>query len=564
MEKAHKILLTVLLAWLAPFAASAATLYVSPASGSYGLEGTFSVNVYASSLDQAMNATSATIAFPPDKLEVTTLSKEGSIFSLWIQEPTISNADGVINFKGVVLNPGYMGAAGKILTVTFKAKAISTAAVNFSSARVLANDGKGTDILKGTIGATYGITAVAAVPAPSAGTPEAPRVSSSTHPNPDGWYAATDAKFSWPVPNGSTAARLLIDKTPDASPIIEYSPPISSWEMSDLANGVWYFNAQLGNTSGWGAITSFRLRIDTEKPSRFELTEVPRPDLTEPKATFVLDAFDSLSGIDHYDVSVDGGVPESWKDDGSHRYVTKVLAPGKHALAAAAIDQAGNSLSANAEFVIEALEPPSISVWTSRGGASPIIVQGSTFPDSQVVVWIKHGGEELSSAETRSGADGKFTFTTDGGLPAGAYQAWAKVTDPRGAKSGPSEKVGVTVVPEAGIAVALASPWAASLAAVLLAALIALGVAVLFARRKATDLKRRVQKKAQKAILALRPAFDTLQKDIRRRIGALEKKKGRRMLTEKEERLLEQLKINLDAAKSAIRKKIEDIKRKMK
>jgi len=60
-----------------PATVQAATLYFSPSSGSHAVGDTFSVNVYVSSADQAMNAASGIITFPQDKLEVTSLSKTG-------------------------------------------------------------------------------------------------------------------------------------------------------------------------------------------------------------------------------------------------------------------------------------------------------------------------------------------------------------------------------------------------------------------------------------------------------------------------------------------------------
>src|SRR3989338_2191742 len=62
--------------------ANAASIYLSPSSGSYEVGKTFSVNVYASSVDQAMNAASGIISFSQDKLEIISISKSGSIISL--------------------------------------------------------------------------------------------------------------------------------------------------------------------------------------------------------------------------------------------------------------------------------------------------------------------------------------------------------------------------------------------------------------------------------------------------------------------------------------------------
>ncbi|KKT44963.1 MAG: hypothetical protein UW34_C0006G0003 [Parcubacteria group bacterium GW2011_GWA2_44_15] len=224
MEKTQKIKSIVSLVFAAvifaalPAVASAATLYFSPSSGSHAVGTTFSAGIYVSSADQAMNAASGVISFPSDKLEVTSLSKTGSIFTLWVQEPSFSNSAGTVNFEGIVLNPGFTGSNGKAITITFTVKAASNAPLTFSSGLALANDGKGTNILTSLGSAWFSLEGVAptapAVPettAPSAvsGTPSAPKISSPTHPDSDKWYAKKDAKFIWTTPLDITSAVVI-------------------------------------------------------------------------------------------------------------------------------------------------------------------------------------------------------------------------------------------------------------------------------------------------------------------------------------------------------------------
>ena len=134
---------------LSPSSAFAATLSLSPSSLSLAQGETASVNVVVGSADQSMNAASGIVAFPNDKLEIVSVSKSGSIATLWVQEPSFSNALGTVSFEGVVLTPGFTGASGKIITITFRGKSEGTARFSFSSGSVLANDGQGTEIMAG-------------------------------------------------------------------------------------------------------------------------------------------------------------------------------------------------------------------------------------------------------------------------------------------------------------------------------------------------------------------------------------------------------------------------------
>src|SRR6185369_11545317 len=90
-----------------PNVSFADTLYISPTSGSYTPGQTFSAKVFVSSLAQAVNAVSGEIGFPTDKLQVISVTKTGSILTLWVQEPSFSNAQGIVSFEGVVPNPGF-------------------------------------------------------------------------------------------------------------------------------------------------------------------------------------------------------------------------------------------------------------------------------------------------------------------------------------------------------------------------------------------------------------------------------------------------------------------------
>lgn len=149
-----KILLLALII-LTPSYADAATLYLSPSSGSYTNGKAFTVNVYVASPGEAMNAVSATIGVDTSKFSVVSASSVGSIVNFWVQQPSVSGSN--ISFEGVVLNPGYQGSGAKVASFVLMPKSTGSGSVSFSSASVLANDGQGTNILNSTTGGTYSI-----------------------------------------------------------------------------------------------------------------------------------------------------------------------------------------------------------------------------------------------------------------------------------------------------------------------------------------------------------------------------------------------------------------------
>jgi len=555
-----------------PITAQAASLYFSPSSGTHAVGTSFTVSVYVSSADQAMNAASGVISFPADKLSAEALSKSGSVFSLWVQEPSFSNSAGTVNFEGIVLNPGFTGASGKAISITFKTKAAGNAPITFSSGSALANDGKGTNILTGFGNANFSIGVVGpgapeiVTPAEVAGTPEAPAISSPTHPDPNKWYAVKEAKFTWDVPKNTMAVRLLVGRIPQAIPTVTYTTPITSKELTDLAEGTYYFHVRLRNAKGWGGVSHFRFQIDTEKPAHFEISEVERKNQTDPRAKFIFDAKDETSGIDHYEIQIDNEGPQIWQDDGSHRYETPVLGPGKHTLIAKAVDKAGNSLANSAEFVIQALEPPIITDYPRELASGEILtIKGKTkYSDVQVNIFLQKEKDEAKSYSVKSDKDGKFTFVAEDRLLNSIYTAWAEVIDARGAKSNPSEKVTIAVERPAFLRI---GSWAIGFLSVVIP-LIALVLLLVYLAwhwwHKFATMRKRAKKEIHEAEHALHKAFDLLKETIREQVKMLEKTRNKRELTEEEEKIIKQLKRDLDDAEKFVRKEIEDIEKMVK
>ncbi len=549
----------------------AASLYFSPAVGSYDVGKTLTASVFVSSLDKSINAVSGSISFPTDKLEALSVSKVGSVISLWVQEPFFSNSGAIVNFEGIVLNPGFTGSAGKIITATFRVKAAGTASVAFSSGSVLANDGVGTNILTGFGNAQFYFQEVleavipsVVIPSKVQGALNAPKISSSTHSDSEKWYSLNNAKFSWPLASGITGVRLLVGRIPEIIPTITHIPPVDSKEVSDLEDGVWYFHVRLQNVAGWGDTAHFRFQIDTKKPDHFEISEIARKDLTDPKAKFRFDASDQTSGIDYYEISIDGGESQIWRDDGAHMYQTPALAPGKHILIAKAFDKAGNFLTNSVQFNVESIKSPTITEYPKQlQGGQIVAIKGTSYPKSTIVFWLQRDREDPVQFTVQSDIKGAFVFNIDQTFKDGVYTFWAQVVDARGAKSNPSGKLTFVVQQPAFLRI---GSFAISLLAILVplvALLIVLGFILFYGWHRFSRWKKKIKKETREAEEALSKAFALLKEDVREQIKMLEKTKTKRQLTEEEEKIINQLTKDLYDAKKFVEKEIKDIEKEL-
>lgn len=171
-----------------PLLASAATLALDPATGTYGPGDTFVVNVRLDTDDsQCINAAHVVVNYPTATLRAVDFGRGSSIFSLWIADPKLDTQAGTIDFSGGVPG-GYCGripgdpALSNILgSIVFSVVGSSTktAAIQFAPiSTVYKNDGLGTAVVPTFQNATITISPIPI----STGNPWLAEVSADTIP----------------------------------------------------------------------------------------------------------------------------------------------------------------------------------------------------------------------------------------------------------------------------------------------------------------------------------------------------------------------------------------------
>jgi len=550
--------------------AQAASLYFSPASGSYTIGQTFLTSVYVSSSDQAINAVSGIISFPEDKLEVISLSKTGSIISFWVQEPSFSNTNGTINFEGIVLNPGYQGASGKIISIQFRMKQIGQTNLNITNGSVLANDGLGTQILSNISGANFyinpkvtePIAPISETPVEKIGTPLAPKITCSTHPDPDKWYTSETAKFSWQLPQRVNAVRISINQISNAKPTVTYIPTINSKEITDLEEGTWYFHAQLKNEYGWGDISHFRIQVDKTVPNDFTIKVDNQGDFTNPQPLLYFEAEDNLSGIEYYEVKI-GQIHNlriATNEVKNGYYKIPVTPPGKYSIIIRAIDKAGNYSLAMSDLNITSIEPPVLTEYPKRLYPDIVLtVKGVAKDGVKIILSVENEKKEVVTSLTDI-ENGKWSAIV-GTLEKGVYTIWAQAIDSRGAKSLISEEAKILASPPVFIKIGSLVIDYLSVVITLIALFIFMAMTWFYGWRRIKILKEQLKKETTEAEEMLYKAFNILRKEVTKQVSKLDKRKG---LSKKEKVIDEKLKEALESSESLIAKEIKDIERKLK
>jgi 5-hydroxyisourate hydrolase-like protein (transthyretin family) len=567
MDKIKKVILIFLSAFILPINASAASLYLSPNSGSYEVGATFSASIYVSSPNETINAASGTVSFSTENLQVVSISKTNSIFSLWAKEPSFSNNNGTISFEGVILNPGFTGGSGKILTINFKTKKVGEENISFSSGSILANDGNGTDIISSKETAKISIIDSDApvkepVSAPILKIPGAPNVSSSTQPDQNKWYNSNNVKLSWETSSDINRVRILINRNPNSIPNNLIDTSIKEKEYSDLSDGVWYFHIQFRNELGWGSINHFKIQIDTVAPDPFKINIIKGKDgeTSQPVVSFA--TTDALSGIDYYKVKIGEETPiiiteENMKNG---EYTLPEQFNGSKILMVQAFDKANNYFSTAEEFAVGTLESPIITEYQKELTNTDFLnIKGtSKYPESQINLYFEKDNKTIGVKKTNTDSSGNFDLAYEGNLKNGTYNIRAEAVNKDGLKSINNNIIKVIVKDPDFIKIR--------------AELIRIGVPLLsliliiiiyFAYYRSNSSKRRLRKEVSEAEDIVKESFESLKKELNDKIKSL-KSKTETELTQEEQENIKKMKKSIDYLEKLMKKELNDIKREVK
>ncbi len=544
----------------------AASLTLSPATGVYTTNASFTARVVVNTQGKSINAAEGTLTFNPRELSVVSVSRANSIFSLWVTEPTFSNSAGTINFSGGSPT-GYAGSGGTIMDVTFRAVGSGTVRASLTGGSVLANDGRGTNILTTMAGGSYTIQAVSSTPVPEvieyvapANTPATPVITSNTHSDPVLWYATDEAVLRWVLPAGITGVRTLLDDVPSTIPTRVYESPISEITLSDLPEGISYFHLQFRNTDGWGRVAHYRLGVDTEAPSGVVVALGPDADLASPVQTLKITTDKDTSGVAEYVVMINDEGPYRFEATPSSTVTLPPLAPGYYVTQIEVVDNAGNRTIANQSFTISSFDRPLFTDFPSEINEQVIpVIKGMTRPRAAVDVIVRQVGGEVTESTVVADDTGEFTFIPAGRFLSGVYELTAQATDEYGAQSELSHVIRIAVQEPGYVRFGSLMISALSIIIPLVALLGLLVLSIWYVVLRVRRFRRRVRIESTEALDILHREFSSLQTELRNQETLLQADRKTGKLSKAESETIEALDRALQTAQRRVEKEIEDI-----
>lgn len=553
---------------LVPMVAEAATLSITPSTGVYQSGNTFSASVVVNSQGQSINAADGTLSFNPSELSVVSVSRAGSIFNFWPVEPTFSNSNGQISFGGGLPPPGFTGSRGVVMNITFRAKGSGTSKVTFTEGSVLANDGRGSNVLSSYGHGSYTIQTASVAPEPEViveyvpptNTPGRPVISSATHEDQDLWYAKNEAKLSWSLPAGVTTVRTLLDRSPSSIPTKVYETPIESITLSDLDEGVQYFHLQFRNDDGWGTVAHYRLAVDTKRPTALEITQ-PDADFTNPEQILTVSTKDETSGVAEYLVKIDDTEPFTVEAAGATGTIAlPSLSPGYHSVVVEARDAAGNMLISNYSFTIEAFEKPEFSSVPAEVPSDVIpVFKGQSRPNSTVTITLQRIGASPVEYEVQTNERGEFNFIPESALATGVYEIQAVAVDEFGAQSEMSDALRFAVQEPGFVRIGTFVVSILSILIPLVGLVVLLVLMLLFVWRRIKRFRKGVQVESAEAFAMAQQEFAKLQTILKSESETIADSRKTKKLTKAEAEMIETLTSAVAAAEKRIEKEITDV-----
>ncbi|MFC1678444.1 cohesin domain-containing protein [Patescibacteria group bacterium] len=550
-----------------------ATLFLSPASGTYAVNRSFTVKIMVNSGGGiGINAAEGNISYDPTFLTITNISEADSIFKLWTTNPTYSNTDGRITFGGG--SPGaYTGNAGPIFSVTFSAKKAGEAQVNFTSGIVLAADGKGTNVFSGFGNGKYTIEAAETKTEepkkepeeepeeskPKGILPPIPEVSSKTHPDEDTWYSNNEPEFTWKILSDLTGVAYSITDGPTSDPGLHSEGIIESEKFEQQEDGVLYFHIKYQNRYGWGQLTHRKFLVDVTPPEPFKVVVDNDGDPTNPTPKLLFKTEDKTSGLAYYDIVTKTESIKAELDQVSNGYyVLSPLGPGEHNISVAAYDNANNSASSSIKFIVEPLKSPVITdIPKVINKNEELIIRGSSFyPNITLMLYIAKVGQDPLVLTLKTDSDGNWSYFHQGELEKGNYEVWAKLIDDRGAQSLDSTRHLMTVVSPS-----ILEQYCVLFNLLLLIIVILLASFILYQHKKFTEERIRIKRETEEVKDKLRKIFAALREEVDELIELADKKPG---LSESEKRIKEKIQESLDISEEFISKEVEDVEKEIK
>jgi len=231
-----------------------------------------------------------------------------------------------------------------------------------------------------------------------------------------GWVSTRSVQVTWTAADvGSGLDR--IEASLDGNPPVVLPGTATSTTLTGVSDGPHTIVVQAFDRAGSSASASVAISVDATLPTATVTSPTPGQFLGTSSVQLAWTASDAPSGIDHFEVSIDGGVATT-VPSGTTTYVFTGVTDGSHTFRLRAIDRAGNAVTASVTATVD-VSPPTLAISSPTAAAfirsHSVIV---TWTAGDATSGIDHYLVSLDggSAQTVVGTATSYTFagTSDG------------------------------------------------------------------------------------------------------------------------------------------------------
>src|SRR5438034_1048021 len=231
-----------------------------------------------------------------------------------------------------------------------------------------------------------------------------------------GWVSTRSVQVTWTAADvGSGLDRIEVSL--DGNPPVVLPGTATSTTLTGVSDGPHTIVVQAFDLAGSSASASVLISVDATLPTATVTSPTPGQFLGTSSVQLTWTASDAPSGIDHFEVSIDGGVATT-VPSGTTTYAFTGVTDGSHTFRLRAIDRAGNVVTASVTATVDT-SPPTLTI--SSPSAAAFVRSHSvtvTWTAGDATSGIDHYLVSLDggSAQTVVGTATSYTFagTSDG------------------------------------------------------------------------------------------------------------------------------------------------------
>src|SRR5437773_2700374 len=249
-----------------------------------------------------------------------------------------------------------------------------------------------------------------------------------------GYLSTGNVVVTWTASDNNGLARIEVSL--DGGAPIALGASATSTTLTGVSDGPHTIRVQAFDLAGSSASDSVVVTVDTTAPTASLTAPTSGQLFGTSSVQLTWTASDATSGIDHFEVRLDGGTPIN-EPAGTATYTFTGVSDGTHTLALKAFDRAGNTVLVSVAVSVDATAPTVSIVGPASGAVIPSSASTVTWTAGDATSGIDHVEIRVDGGTAQTLSAGATTYALNG-LSDGTHTVNVTVVDKAGHSSSKS------------------------------------------------------------------------------------------------------------------------------